>query len=186
MLEEITIAGFGGQGVIMAGKLLCLAAMEGDKHVSHIPSYGVEMRGGTANCSVVISDEEIASPLVKTPGICVVLNKPSLLKFEERVRPGGLLLYNASLIDQAPSRTDINVRALKANDLAEEVGSSRVVNMIAIGALLKLAPQLATLEAAIKALDKAVSARNKKMNVVNIQALKLGYAGFETVKEAGL
>ena len=106
MREEIIFAGFGGQGIILSGTIICLAAMKEGKKVTHIPSYGAEMRGGTANCSVVISDEEIASPMVPHPSVCVVMNKPSLLKFEPRLREGGTLLYNSSLIDIEPTRTE--------------------------------------------------------------------------------
>ena len=172
MHEKIIIAGFGGQGVIMAGKLLCIAAMNENKYVSHIPSYGAEMRGGTANCSVVISDKEIGSPTVPRPTIVVVMNTPSLTKFEPKVKPGGLLLYNSSLIDQKPERTDITVVDLKANDISEAEGSLRAANMAAIGKLIALKPEIASLESVIKALDVAVSARNRKFNEINTKVLK--------------
>jgi len=173
MREEIIIAGFGGQGVIMAGKLLCIAAMQEGKYVSHIPSYGAEMRGGTANCSVVISDTEIGSPTVPKPGIAVVMNTPSLTKFEPKVKPGGLLLYNSSLIDRKPERTDITVVDLKANDISEAEGSDRAANMAAIGKLIALKPEIAGLKSVIKALDVAISARNRKYNEINIKVLKV-------------
>ena len=99
MTTEIIFAGFGGQGVILAGKILTLAGMSEDKYVSHIPSYGAEMRGGTANCSVIVSDEEVASPVIEKPDVVVALNKPSMTKFEKWLKPGGLLIYNSSLID---------------------------------------------------------------------------------------
>lgn len=172
MREEIIIAGFGGQGVIMAGKLLCIAAMQEGKHVSHIPSYGAEMRGGTANCSVVISDTEIGSPTVPKPGIVVAMNKPSLIKFESKLKPGGLLIYNSSLIDIKPQRNDITVAALRANDISESNGSDRSANMAAIGKLLSLKPEIASLESVVKALDIAISDRNKKFNEINIKVLK--------------
>ena len=171
MHEKIIIAGFGGQGVIMAGKLLCIAAMTENKYVSHIPSYGAEMRGGTANCSVVISDTEIGSPTVPNPSIAVVMNKPSLTKFEPKVKPGGLLIYNRSLIDQKPKRTDITIVDLKANDISEAEGSTRAANMAAIGKLLALRPEIASLKSVIKALDVAISARNRKHNEINIKVL---------------
>lgn len=171
MHEKIIIAGFGGQGVIMAGKLLCIAAMNENKYVSHIPSYGAEMRGGTANCSVVISDTEIGSPTVPNPSIAVVMNKPSLTKFEPKVKPGGLLIYNSSLIDQKPKRTDITIVDLKANDISEAEGSTRAANMAAIGKLLALRPEIASLKSVIKALDVAISARNRKHNEINIKVL---------------
>lgn len=176
MHERMIIAGFGGQGVIMAGKLLCIAAMNENKYVSHIPSYGAEMRGGTANCSVVISDKEIGSPTVPKPTIVLVMNTPSLTKFEPKVKPGGLLIYNSSLIDRKPERTDITVIDLKANDISEAEGSLRAANMAAIGKLIALKPEIASLDSVIKALDAAVSERNRKHNVVNIKVLKAAYA----------
>ena len=163
MHEGIIFAGFGGQGIILSGKIICLAAMREGKNVSHIPSYGAEMRGGTANCSVVISDEEIASPLIRRPSICVVLNKPSLLKFEERLQAGGLLIYNTSLIDLEPSRDDIRAVPVQANDLAQEEGNTRAANMIILGLLLKLKPELATLDSVIASLDEAVSVRYRTL-----------------------
>ena len=175
MQEEMIIAGFGGQGVIMAGKLLCIAAMNEGKYVSHIPSYGAEMRGGTANCSVVISDEEIGSPTVAKPSIVIVLNTPSLTKFEPKVRPGGLLIYNSSLIDKKPTRTDITVVDLKANDISEAEGSTRAANMAAIGKLISLKPEISSLESVIKALEVAISARNRKHNDINIKVLKAAF-----------
>ncbi len=176
MHEGIIIAGFGGQGIILAGKMICIAAMHEGKHVSHIPSYGAEMRGGTANCSVVVSDEEIASPLVPSPSICIVMNKPSLLKFEGRLQEGGLLVYNSTLIDLEPSRSDIEVVPVAANDLALQAGNIKSANMVVLGLLLKLKPEIARLDSVIGALDKAVSARNKALNDINKEALKLGYS----------
>ncbi|MGC9311075.1 MAG: 2-oxoacid:acceptor oxidoreductase family protein [Sediminispirochaetaceae bacterium] len=176
MTEKIILAGFGGQGVLLAGKLLCIAGMREGKFVSHIPSYGAEMRGGTANCQVIISDEEIASPVVFHPDIAIVLNTPSLVKFEPRVRPGGLLIYNSSLIDVKPTRDDITVVDVAANDIADKEGSSRSANMAAVGKLLALKPEITSMDAIIAALDEAVSARNKKFNPVNVKVLKAGYA----------
>jgi 2-oxoglutarate ferredoxin oxidoreductase subunit gamma len=176
MTENIILAGFGGQGVLLAGKLLCIAGMREGKFVSHIPSYGAEMRGGTANCQVIISDEEVASPVVFHPDIAIVLNTPSLLKFEPRVRPGGLLIYNSSLIDVKPSRTDITIVDIAANEIADREGASRSANMAAVGKLLALKPEISSMDSIIAALDEAVSARNKKFNPVNIKVLKAGFA----------
>jgi 2-oxoglutarate ferredoxin oxidoreductase subunit gamma len=175
MYEGIFFAGFGGQGIILAGKIVCLAAMGEGKHVSHIPSYGAEMRGGTANCSVVVSDDEIASPLVPHPGVCLVMNKPSLLKFQSIVKPGGLLIWNASLIDIAPERTDIEVLAVRANEIAEAAGSYKSANMVMLGALLKRRPSVASVNAVLAVLDEAVSARHRELNQVNRKALADGY-----------
>ena len=175
MTEQIFLAGFGGQGILLAGKLLCLAAMGEGKFVSHIPSYGAEMRGGTANCSVVISDEEIASPLVPRPSICVVLNTPSLLKFQGIVRAGGLLIWNSSLIDVRPERGDVDCLAVEANAIAEKAGTYRAANMVALGALLARRPQVSSLEAVERALGAAVSARHRDLNEANRRALHSGY-----------
>jgi 2-oxoglutarate ferredoxin oxidoreductase subunit gamma len=175
MTEGIFFAGFGGQGIILAGRIVCLAAMGEGKHVSHIPSYGAEMRGGTANCSVIVSDEEIASPLVPQPSVCLVMNKPSLLKFERIVRPGGLLIWNTSLIDTAPTRTDIDILPLPANEIAEAAGSFRSANMVMLGALVKRKPSVASLGAVQAVMGEAVSARHRELNEVNRKALTGGY-----------
>ena len=176
MTQEIIFAGFGGQGVLLAGKILCIAAMREDKFVSHIPSYGAEMRGGTANCSVVISDEDIASPVIENPDICIVLNTPSLTKFEPRIKKGGTLIYNTSLIHVKPKRDDIKVIGVDANDISEKNGSSRAANMAALGRLIAENPELSSLDSVIDALDEAVSERNKKFNPTNIAIVKEGYS----------
>jgi 2-oxoglutarate ferredoxin oxidoreductase subunit gamma len=133
------------------------------------------MRGGTANCSVVVSDDEIASPLVPQPDICVVMNTPSLLKFQPIVRPGGLLIWNESLIDIAPDRADIEILSIRANDIAESAGSYRSANMAMLGALLKRRPSVASMNAVLAVLDEAVSARHRELNQVNRKALAGGY-----------
>jgi 2-oxoglutarate ferredoxin oxidoreductase subunit gamma len=175
MYEGIIFAGFGGQGILLAGKLLCLAAMSEGKHVSHIPSYGAEMRGGTANCTVVVSDEPIASPLVARPTICVVMNQPSATKFAPMVSPGGLLIWNASLVDRPPERTDIRSISVRANDIAEAAGSFRAANMVVLGALLAVRPAITSVEAVAAALDEGVSARHRELNEINRAALRKGY-----------
>jgi len=179
MTEKIIFAGFGGQGIILAGKLVCIAAMQEGKFVSHIPSYGAEMRGGTANCAVVVSGEEIPSPLVFYPSVCVALNEPSLRKFEKTLQPGGLLIYNSSLIDRKSGRKDIVSVAVNANELAEEAGSAKTANMVAVGALLKLKLDIAGLDSVKNALSEAVSERNRRFNDLNKQALDLGFESVE-------
>jgi 2-oxoglutarate ferredoxin oxidoreductase subunit gamma len=176
MREEIIFAGFGGQGIILSGTIICLAAMKEGKRVTHIPSYGAEMRGGTANCSVVVSDEEIASPMVPHPSVCVVMNKPSLLKFEPRLREGGTLLYNSSLIDIEPSRTDLRCIPVAANQMAEQEGSARSANMIMLGLLARIKPQVASLDSIQATLDQAVSARHRDLNEINKRCLARGFA----------
>jgi 2-oxoglutarate ferredoxin oxidoreductase subunit gamma len=173
--EGIFFAGFGGQGIILAGKIVCLAAMSEGKHVSHIPSYGAEMRGGTANCSVVVSDEEIASPLVPQPSVCIVMNKPSLLKFQSIVKPGGLLIWNQSLIDTAPTAKGVETVAVKANEIAEAAGSYKSANMVMLGALLKHRPAVSSMKAILSVLDEAVSARHRELNEINRTALTQGH-----------
>lgn len=175
MTEELIIAGFGGQGVLLTGKLLCVAAMRQGKQVSHIPSYGAEMRGGTANCSVVISDEEIASPVIEKPSIVIALNGPSVAKFEPRVRPGGLLIWNSSLVKNPPTRKDPVLVSLDATDLSLSEGTERAANMAAIGALLKLKPGIVSVEAVEAALDEVISARNRKHNPLNLRILHAGF-----------
>ncbi|MCG8452717.1 MAG: 2-oxoacid:acceptor oxidoreductase family protein [Spirochaetales bacterium] len=174
--EEIVISGFGGQGVLLAGKLLCIAAMRGGRHVSHIPSYGAEMRGGTANCSVVISDEPVASPVVEHPGVVIALNEPSVAKFEPKMRPGGLLIWNSSLVKTPPTRQDLQIVDLDATGISLEEGTERGANMAALGALIALREGFLSLEALDEALDEAVSARNRERNPVNRRILRAGYS----------
>ena len=176
MTTEIIFAGFGGQGVILAGKILTLAGMSEDKFVSHIPSYGAEMRGGTANCSVIVSDEEVASPVIEMPDVVVALNKPSMTKFEQWLKPGGLLIYNSSLIDIEPSRKDIRTLALPANDMAAETNNARGANMVVLGCLAKVCPgMISGVKPFEYALDEAISARNKKFNPINIATIEAAY-----------
>lgn len=136
MRQALIIAGFGGQGVVKAGVLLATAAMLENKHCTHFPSYGAEMRGGTTNCSVIISPEEIASPIINQPDTIIVMNTPSLIKFEPQLKSGGLLIYNSSLIPTPPSRKDVEVVPVPANELAEKLGAARYANMVIIGAYI--------------------------------------------------
>lgn len=173
MTTEIIFAGFGGQGVILAGKILALAGMSDGKFVSHIPSYGAAMRGGTANCSVIVSDEEIASPVIEKPDVVVALNKPSMTKFEQWLKPGGLLIYNTSLIDIEPSRKDIRKLPLPCNEIAEETNNPRGTNMVVLGCLSKAIPgMISSVKPFEYALDEAISARNKKFNPINIATIE--------------
>jgi 2-oxoglutarate ferredoxin oxidoreductase subunit gamma len=173
MQTEIFLAGFGGQGVMFAGQVLSYAAMDTGREVTWIPSYGPEMRGGTANCTVVIADEEIGSPLVQDPPAAVVLNLPSLDKYEPAVRPGGALVVNASMVDREPTRTDINWVSLPCNEIAEEAGDKRMANVVATGALLALLPilKLEDIEAALKA---HMPGRYQHLLPKNIDALQRG------------
>lgn len=170
---EILIAGFGGQGVLFAGQVLAYAALDRGKEVTWIPSYGPEMRGGTANCTVVISDEEIGSPVVRNPKAVMVLNLPSLDKYEPVVAPGGVLVANASLINRAPQRQDLVNVLIPANEIAEEIGDRRLLNMVALGALLAMLPVL-PLEAIKEALAAHLPERHRRLLPVNYQALDRG------------
>jgi 2-oxoglutarate ferredoxin oxidoreductase subunit gamma len=131
---DVIMAGFGGQGLMFIGKLLAYSAMKAGKHVTWIPSYGPEMRGGTANCTVVVSEDEIGSPVITAPHALIVMNNPSLTAFEPRLQPEGLLFLNSSLITRQVTRKDIEVIKIPANDLAVEVGEKRTANMIMLGA----------------------------------------------------
>lgn len=167
------MAGFGGQGVMLMGQLLTYAGMFDGKQVSWMPSYGPEMRGGTANCTVIISDEEVGSPVVTSPDVVIALNLPSLDKFEHLVKPGGILIYNSSLITRSPMRTDIRVIAVAANDIAAELGNPRVANMVALGALLE-ATDLISETSLEQAMKKVLPAHRQDMLSVNIQAITRG------------
>ena len=136
MHSEIILAGFGGQGVLLIGKLLAYAGMKGGLEVTWMPAYGPEMRGGTCNCTVVLSDRQVGSPVTQTPHAAVVLNLQSIDKFEPMVRPGGLMVVNTSLINRPPRRDDITNVLVPANQIAIELGSAKAANMVALGALL--------------------------------------------------
>lgn len=140
MTKEYIFAGFGGQGMLLIGKFLAMASMLDGKHVSWLPSYGPEMRGGTANCSVIVSDEEVGSPIVDMADAVVAMNGPSLDKFEHKVRPGGTLVINSSIIDRKSDRDDINVIYCDANKIAEEIGNPKGANVAILGALMSKDP----------------------------------------------
>ncbi|MGC8857059.1 MAG: 2-oxoacid:acceptor oxidoreductase family protein [Anaerolineae bacterium] len=180
MQKEIIIAGFGGQGVLFAGQVLAYAAMDAGKEVTWIPSYGPEMRGGTANCTVIIADEEIGSPLVKHPPLAIALNLPSFDKYEELLAPGGTLVVNQSMVDRGAKRTDIHVIFLPCNEIAEEIGDRKLLNMVAVGALLTALPEL-TLKDVEKALEAHLPERHKHLLPKNYEALKRGYEAAQKV-----
>ncbi len=175
MQTEIVTAGFGGQGVLFTGQLLTYAAMDEGREVTWIPSYGPEMRGGTANCTVVISDEEIGSPMVSEPQAVIAMNLPSLDKYESRVRPGGVLVVNESMVDREVARQDIKVVMVKANEIAEELGDKRMTNMVLLGALIANLPVI-PLESIEKALAGHLPERHHKLLPKNYEALKRGAA----------
>jgi len=173
MKTDLVIAGFGGQGVLFAGQLLAHAALDADLHTTWYPSYGPEMRGGTANCTVVISDEPIGSPVVARPEAALVLNLPSLDRYEPLVRPGGLLVVNASLIDRQVRRTDVDVVAIPADDVAAELGSPRLTNMVLVGALLARRPVF-TLDHVVATLERVIPERHRQLLPANRAALERG------------
>ncbi len=173
MQQEVIIAGFGGQGVLFAGKLLSYTALDEGKEVTWIPSYGPEMRGGTANCTVVISDEEIGSPFVNNPTAVIAMNLPSLEKFEDLVKEGGVLVVNSSMVNREVARDDIKVVNIPANEIAQAIGSERAVNMVMLGALLGNL-DLLSLDAVDAALENHLPERHKKFLPANKEALHKG------------
>ena len=174
MLREMIFAGFGGQGVLSMGTLLAYAAMKEGREVSWMPSYGPEMRGGTANCIVNISDQPISSPIVSEYDVAVVLNNPSLRKFEPRVKKGGILIWESTNIKPAPTRTDIAVYALPAIDkAANELGNVRVMNMIVLGALVKISG-IVKKESLMEALKGTLPERYHHLIPLNEKAIALG------------
>ena len=174
MQKEILIAGFGGQGVLFAGQVMAYAAMDSGKEVTWIPSSGPEMRGGTANCTVVIADEEIGSPLVLNPPAVIALNLPSFDKYEELVQPGGVLIVNQSMVDRGASRKDITTIFIPGNEMAEEIGDRRLLNMVMVGGLLACLPEL-NIREIITALNAHLPAKHKNLLPKNETALQRGF-----------
>ncbi|HHU49372.1 MAG: 2-oxoacid:acceptor oxidoreductase family protein [Caldicoprobacterales bacterium] len=174
MTEQIIIAGFGGQGVMSMGQLLAYAGMLEGKNVSWLPSYGPEMRGGTANCNVIITDDMVASPIVTQASAVIALNKPSLDKFENAVIPGGMLFVNSSLIDRKSMRGDIEAFYIPANEIADELGSSKVANTVVLGAYLAKAENSVSPKSIIEALKKVLGPDKQDLIPLNKEALKRG------------
>lgn len=173
MQNETIIAGFGGQGVLFTGKVMAYAALESGLEVTWFPSYGPEMRGGTANCTVVVSDEEIGSPQVKNPRAAIVMNQPSLDKYEDLVKPGGYLAVNTSLTNRPVQRDDITIIEIPASEIAEKLGNIRFANIIILGALFSQADFL-NLESIEKGLAKGLKGKKKELLEANLNALKKG------------
>jgi 2-oxoglutarate ferredoxin oxidoreductase subunit gamma len=182
MTEEIIIAGFGGQGVLSMGKILAYSGIMQDQEVSWMPSYGPEMRGGTANVTVILSDERISSPVLTQFDTAVILNQQSMDKFEKSVKPGGVLLYDPNGIVKHPSRTDISIYKIDANRIAVEVGNPKVYNMVVLGAYLKIKP-VVKMENVLKGLKKSLPERYHHLLPVNETAIEKGLEKVETVKE---
>ena len=178
MTKEFIFAGFGGQGMLLIGKFLAMACMLDGKHVSWLPSYGPEMRGGTANCSVIVSDEDVASPMVDRADCIVAMNLPSLDKFEDHVKPGGTLVINSSIIERKSVRTDINVVYCDANRIAEAVGNPKGANVAILGALLEKEP-VVSVDKMMEAIRIELGERKLKFLEGNKKAL---IAGMEAAK----
>ncbi len=174
MTHETIFAGFGGQGILFAGKVIAYAGMLEGKNVSHLPSYGPEMRGGTANCSVIVSDEDVASPIITEPANLVVMNGPSLDKFEKAVIPGGKIFIDSALITRKCERTDADVFEIPATQMANDMGLPKLANMIMVGKLIK-ETEMFTWEQLKGAVTKLVPAAKAAMLESNIKALEAGY-----------
>lgn len=174
MEQKVIMAGFGGQGIMAIGKLLAYAGMLEEKHVTWMPSYGPEMRGGTANCAVVVSDDEVGSPLISKDGTAaIVMNLPSLTKFEKELVPGGKLIINKSLIDIEPTRKDLDVYYVSANELAMELGNAKVANMVMLGAYLELT-KIVDVESVLHAFLKVFGENKTHLVPLNKDALAKG------------
>lgn len=173
MEHKILFAGFGGQGLLFSGKVMAYKGLLEDKNVSWLPSYGPEMRGGTANCSVIVSDTPIGAPIIPDPDILVTMNLPSLDKFEQTVRPGGIILVDSTLIERKVNRTDVDAYYVPATQMATDAGSPTLANMILVGKLLDILGEYdsAHVEAA---LGKCISARHKDLYDLNLNAMELG------------
>ena len=173
MLIKTIFAGFGGQGVLSMGLNLAQAAMLEGRHVTYLPSYGAEVRGGTANCTVAISDEEIASPVASSPESIVAMNQPSLIRFQNQIQSGGLLFINSSLVKAEISRGDVDIVSVPANSIAEELGNPRSANMVMLGAFTKRS-NLVSLSSVIEGLKDTLK-NKQKLVAINKKALTAGY-----------
>ncbi len=174
MLEHVIIAGFGGQGILFAGQVLAYAGLIDGKEVVWMPSYGPEMRGGTANCTVVISSNRVRSPLVPNPLGLIAMNRPSFDKFEQAIRPEGVLIVNSSLIDAKSTRTDIRVFEVPANHIAEELGTAKVANLVVLGAYVA-ATKVVEIDSILKGIDKVVPEERAALRDLNATAFRRGY-----------
>jgi 2-oxoglutarate ferredoxin oxidoreductase subunit gamma len=174
---NIMLAGFGGQGVLFAGKVIAQAVLNEGLEVSWMPSYGPEMRGGTCNCAVCLSERPIGSPLVTEPDVLVAMNAPSLTKFMDAVKPGGIILVDQSLVEACPERKDITFAALPASQMAEDNGLRTLANIILVGHLLAMTG-FSTLDTVKEAIEHSVSAKHQDLIESNKKALELGYNSF--------
>jgi len=173
-MHGVIFAGFGGQGVMLMGQLLSYAGMMEGKYVTWMPSYGPEMRGGTANCTVVLDDEPVGSPVIDKPSVVVAMNIPSLIKFEKDIEKNGILILNTSVIDREPTRKDLKVYKIDANKISEELGNTKVANVVVLGAFLKATGAIKK-ESLEKAIEKKLTGKKEKLIEINISALQKGY-----------
>ncbi len=171
--KNMIAAGFGGQGVMVLGQLVAYSGIAQGMHVTWIPSYGPEMRGGTANCAVVVSDEEIGSPVVNTSDITIVMNQPSLTKFEYSVKPGGYLIYNSDLVTYENPRNDVTVIPVPAQSIAHELGSDKVANIVVLGALVE-STGIVDKEICIETIKEKLGKRKPKFLPMNLEAFAKG------------
>lgn len=180
MKYEIIIAGFGGQGVLSMGKILAYSGLMEDKEVSWFPSYGPEQRGGTANVTVILSDDKISSPVLNQYDIAIILNQPSLEKFEKQVKPGGILIYDGYGINKPPTRSDIKIYRVDAMNTAVNEGNVKAFNMIVLGGMLKVCPMV-KIESVMKGLKKSLPERHHKLLPMNEKAIERGMEIIEEV-----
>ena len=173
MKEEIIISGFGGQGVLSMGKILAYAALMEGKEVTWMPAYGPEQRGGTANVTVIVSDDKISSPILSKYDTAILLNQPSLNKFEDKIKPGGTLIYDSFGISSAPKRTDIHIYRINAMDVAAEMKIMKAFNMVVLGTLLGIHP-IVSIEHVVEALHKTLPERHHDLIPLNEQAIRKG------------
>lgn len=173
MLIKTVFAGFGGQGVLSMGLNLAQAALLEGKNVTYLPSYGAEVRGGTANCTVAVSDEEIASPVASSPDFIIAMNQPSMVRFQNQIQSGGVLFINSSLIETEISRGDVDIIKVPANSIAEQLGSLRSANMVMLGAFTKNS-NIVSISSVIEGLKSALK-KKQKLIAVNTKALMAGY-----------
>jgi 2-oxoglutarate ferredoxin oxidoreductase subunit gamma len=178
MIHKAILAGFGGQGILMMGVTLANAAMREDKQVTYLPTYGAEVRGGTANCTVSVGDEEIASPIASNPDYLVVMNAPSLHKFQSILRKGGRCLVNTSLVHEKSIRQDVKVYEIAASEMAEELGDLRAANMIVLGSFLKISGMVKP-ETVLEIVEETFRRKSPEVMERNKEALWAGYRFFE-------
>ena len=184
MNKEMIFAGFGGQGVMLMGQILAYAGMMEGQQVSWFPAYGPEMRGGTANCSVIIGDEAVGTPIVTEPQVVVAMNLPSLDKFEPHLAAGGILLINSSLIERSAKRSDVKVLLVPCNDIAKELGNPKVANMVMVGAIVA-ASGVVKIESVLQVLAKKIFKNKPEVMQLNEQAIRRGMACISLRKQTG-